>query len=395
MPILRTEAVPSYVVVEPTPLSRPRYWSTVWTLYQGQALAENTLKQRLRYIDRLYLYCDERFGKQALDNAFGSKDRKQLHEMFDAFFVLLTSKSVISTADVASWDAASAFFHFFAKHWAVNDPQWRTLQTAVPQIGAVRASKKGKVRFTRSLPDVTVRELLSMAEPGASANPFVTPAIQVRNWLLILLMLLVGLRRGEALLLTLDSLKQDLNMETSKIQYWLDVTDTAEEDDDYVDTRATRPSIKTNASHRQVPISDDLAQLIERYISEYRVESSEHQFLITSKDGEPLSAEAISKALRDYSTAMQPTAIKTFQQRTKKKHISSHDLRHTCACVRYVLFLSDGVKEKAMARMRVFFGWSAESNMPEIYARAAIEDDVKNSVAKTFDTMLNSLRGLV
>jgi integrase len=392
MPILRTEAVPSYLVVEASVLPRPRYWSTVWALYEGPALAESTLKQRLRYIDQLYLYCDDRFGEQSLDNAFGDKDAKRLDEMFDGFYVLLTSKTSISTSDTANWDAASRFIHFFIKHWAVGDPQWRALQKAIPQPKTVRASDKGKVKFIRALPDVTVKDLLATAEPGASTNPFIAPAVQVRNWLLVLLMLLCGLRRGETLLLTLDSLKQDLDMVTGEIQYWLDVTDTTEEDDDYVDTRSTRPSIKTDASHRHVPISGDLAQLIERYISEYRVDSSEHQFLITSKTGEPLSAESVTKALRDYSIAIPSTSLQAFRQRTKKKYISPHDLRHTCACVRYISFLSDVDKENTMARMRIFFGWSKNSDMPEVYARAAIEDDVKNSVSKTFDTMLGALR---
>jgi len=329
-----------------------------------------------------------------LDSAFGDKDANRLRGIFDEFFVELTSKMPRTSTDVACWDSVSSFFHFFANHWAVNDQQWRSLQKVIPQPGAIRVPSKGSVKFTRALPDASLRELLAVAEPGAQRNPSATPAVQVRNWLLVLLMLLCGLRRGEALLLTLDSLKQELNMETGEIQYWLNVTDTPEEDDTYVDTRATRPSIKTNASHRHVPISEELAMLIERYISEYRVDSSKHRFLITSNVGNPLSAESVAKALREFSLAMSPEALKQFRQRTNKKVISSHDLRHTCACVRYVMFLSDRDKDRTMAKMRVFFGWDVNSNMPDTYARAAIQDDVKNSVAKTFDAMLDNLRGM-
>jgi len=394
MPIVRTDALPSHVVTESSPLPRPRYWSTIWSLYEGKNWAENTLTQRLRHLDRFYLYCDKKFGQHAVDNAFGDKDANRLRSIFDDFFVALTTKVPQTTTDVGCWDSVSSFFHFFANHWAVGDPQWRALQKVVPQQGAIRVSTKGRVKFTRALPDASLRELLAIAEPGAERNPHATPAVQVRNWLLVLLMLLCGLRRGEALLLTLDSLKQELNMETGEIQYWLNVTDTPDEDDTYVDTRATRPSIKTNASHRHVPISGELALLIERYISEYRVDSSEHRFLITSNTGNPLSAESVGKALRKFSLAMNPEALKQFRQRTNKKVISSHDLRHTCACVRYVMFLSDVDKDRTLARMRVFFGWDVNSNMPDTYARAAIQDDVKNSVAKTFDAMLENFRGM-
>lgn len=394
MPVIRTDALPSHVVTESSVLPRPRYWSTVWTLYEGRDWADNTLTPRLRYLDRLYLFCDDRFGHHSLDSAFGDKDAKRLRNIFDEFFIELTSKQPRTSTDVACWDSASRFVHFFANHWAVSDPQWRSLQKVIPQAGAIRAPSKGRVKFTRALPDASLKDLFAIAEPGSQRNPYKTPAAQVRNWLLVLLMLLCGLRRGETLLLTLDSLKQELNMETGEIQYWLNVTDTPEEDDTYVDTRATRPSIKTNASYRHIPISEELAQLIERYISEYRVDSSKHRFLITSYVGAPLSAESVAKALREISLAMHPEALKQFRQRTDKEVISSHDLRHTCACVRYVMFLSDGDKDRTMTRMRVFFGWDINSNMPDTYARAAIQDDVKNSVAKTFDAMLANFRGM-
>ena len=392
MPLYRTGALPSHVITEPLPLPRPRYWSTVWTLYEGSRWAENTLIGRLRYLDRFYLYCDNKFGHHALDNAFGEKDVERLHKIFDEFYISLTSKASLSSADVSCWDTVSRFFHYFATHWAVSNQQWRSLQKAVPQPGTLRASDTGKVKFPRALPDAALRDLLAIAEPGAPANPFPTAAVQVRNWLAILLMLLCGLRRGEALLLKLDSLKQDLDIRTGEVQYWLNVTNVPEEVDMYVDTRATRPSIKTSWSHREVPVSENFAELVVRYIAEYRIESTRHQFLLTSDTGEPLSAESVNKALRKYSLAMKPEALQSFRQRTRKKIISPHDLRHTCACSRYIAFLSDDDRENAMQRMRVFFGWSKNSTMPDTYARAAIQDDVKNSVARTFDAMLDTYR---
>lgn len=392
MPIVRTGALPSHLIVGPDPFILPRYWSTIWTLYVGKGWAESTLSQRLYHIDRLYLYCDKTFGYQSLDEAFGSKNAERLHVILDGFYILLTSKVQVSSTDVQCWDAVSSFFRYFAEQWAVSNSQWRFFLKAIPKSGAIRQPTKGKVSFTRALPNSSVAELLAIAMPGTKNNPFTTSTVQVRNWLLILLMLLGGLRRGEALLLTLESVKQDLDTQSGEIRYWLDVTETVEDESLYDDTRATRPSIKTTASHRQVPISEELAHLIERYISEFRIDSEKHQFLITSRTGQPLSAESITKSLRILSLAMEPEALKAFRQKTKKHIISPHNLRHTCACIRYVMFLSDGDKERAMGRMRAFFGWSIDSTMPDRYARAAIEDDVKNSVSKTFDAMLSIYR---
>ena len=66
-----------------------------------------------------------------------------------------------------------------------------------------------------------------------------------------------------------------------------------------------------------------------------------------------------------------------FERSGGKERISPHDLRHTCATARYSLFMAqDGNRELAFQRMRAFFGWSIKSEMPEHYARAAIQDDL-------------------
>lgn len=394
MPVVATGALPSHVITESTRLPRPRFWATVWTLYEGSGWAENTLCQRLRHLDQFYRHSDIKFGEHALDNALGDKDVERIKNISENFFIALTSKASATTSDAKCWDTVSRFIHFFANHWDKGSEQWRALKKVVPQPGAIRPPKKGRVKFTRALPNPTLKDLLAKAQPGAQANPFKTASAQVRNWLLVLLMFVCGLRRGEVLLLTLDSLKQELDAETGEIRYWLDVTDTPEEDFEDADTRATRPSIKTSASYRQIPISGELAETIERYVMGFRVDSTRHRFLITSYVGHPLSAEAVTKALRILSTALNPEPLKQFRQRTKKEFVSSHDLRHSCACILYVLFSSDGDKDKTFSRMRAFFGWDVNSTMPETYARAAIQDDVRNSISKTFDSLLATLRGI-
>jgi integrase len=209
--------------------------------------------------------------------------------------------------------------------------------------------------------------------------------------LVVLLLLLCGLRRGEALLLTVDSLKHDLDRQSGEVRYWLDVTTT---DDD--DRRSSKPGIKTSESHRQVPISVDLASLIETYIAQHRSDDGEARYLLTAEDGVELSAESVNKLLAQLSAAIAPAALQRFTERTGgKKRISSHDLRHTCATVRYGLFIAaDPDRELAFQRMRAFFGWAIESEMPAVYARAAIEDDLMKSWSDAFDKRVGVLRGM-
>ncbi|MCP3725439.1 site-specific integrase [Paraburkholderia sp. CNPSo 3272] len=392
MSVVPTKANPPYVVTSPSCFGRPRFWSTVWTLANaGKKWAENTQLTRLRHLDRLYLYCDNRFGVEALDIALGDANAWLVHVMVNDFYVELTSNKEYTFADVQCWDAVRMFILHFARHWAVASEEWRAVVSALTGTGRMREPKRGRLKFIRALPDVTLTELLAVAEPGASRNPFESFAIQVRNWLVVLLLLLCGLRRGEALLLTVDSLKHDLDRQSGEVKYWLDVTTTDDED-----RRSSKPGIKTSDSHRQVPISGDLASLIEMYAAEHRRDDGESRFLLTSDDGVELSAESVNKLLAQLSAAILPAALQRFTERTGgKKRISAHDLRHTCATVRYgLLIAADPDRELAFQRMRAFFGWAIESDMPAVYARAAIEDDLMKSWSDVFDKRVGVLRGV-
>ena len=392
MSVVPTGANPPYVVTSPVCFGRPRFWSTVWTLANaGRNWSENTQLTRLRHLDRLYLYCDRRFGTEALDIALGDGNAFLVHLMVNDFHVDLTSKKEYTFSDVECWDAVRLFILYFARCWSVGSDAWRSVVSAMNGVGRIRNPKRGRVKFIRALPDVTLTELLTVAEPGGGRNPFESIRIQVRNWLVVLLLLLCGLRRGEALLLTVDSLKHDLDRQSGLVKYWLDVTTTEDKD-----RRSSKPGIKTSGSHRQVPISADLASLIELYVAEHRSDDGETRFLLTAENGIELSEESVNKLLSQLSAAIAPAALQRFTERTGgKKRISPHDLRHTCATVRYGLFIAaHSDRTSAFQRMRAFFGWAIESDMPALYARAAIEDDLMKSWTDAFDKRVDVLRGL-
>ncbi|WP_321807785.1 tyrosine-type recombinase/integrase [Burkholderia sp. BCC1993] len=326
-----------------------------------------------------------------MDTALGDSDASRVCEMSADFYVDLTANADYTTADVQCWDSVRKFVLHFARYWAVSSDAWGYVIGAINGTGRIRTPRRGRIAFARALPDVALKELLAVAEPGAGRNPFVSASVQARNWLIVLLLLLCGLRRGESLLLTVDSLKHGVDSASGESTYWLDVTTT----DDDEDERSSRPSIKTVESHRQVRISEELAASFEAYVAEYRADSDSHRFLLTAKKGNPLSAESVNKMFATLSAAISPEAMKRFQERTGSKlRISPHDLRHTCATVRYDLFLksADFNRDLAMQRMRAFFGWALESDMPDLYARAAIQDDLLRSWNDVFDRRITVLR---
>lgn len=388
--LVRIDVSPGYAIVDARRLM-PRFWATAWSLGLGvRFLAPNTLKLRLRHLDAFYSFTDEQFGLDALDGAISARDASAVRDMVELFFGSLTIDADYTTTHVQRWQAVKGFVQGLARIRAPASTEWSALSSMLGALGGIRNPNLGRIHQIRALPAQTLVELLNIAEPGSHGNPFRDEHTQQRNWFVINLLLLCGLRRGEVLLLEEDSLKQEFAQETGEQKYWLDVTTFFESD-----PRATTPSMKTAQSHRQIPVSESLAELYEHYLSEVRRSNGQHPYLITSRSGAPLSAESLTKMFERLSGALSTAARDALFDRSGKSQVSPHDLRHTCATARYTLFMEqDANRELALQRMRAFFGWSVTSQMPEHYARAAIQDDLMSSWNDLFERRLSVLRGV-
>lgn len=387
--LLRTHGTTARVLVDPV-TGLPRFWACVWASgLEKQGLKETTLNGQLHHIGGLYEQCDERYGRGSLDRAIGAADISSIRMMVSDFYLSLSTETSAGSARVR-WNVVQGFIRDLGKQLGGHDPSWLALVEYTDLFGQIRQHSKGKVRGVRALPDASLRDLLKVAHPDSDRNPFVLEQVRTRNWLIVHLLLLCGLRRGELLLLVVDSLKRDIDPATGEVSYWLDVTNAEEEDE-----RAYRPSIKTLDSHRQIPISAELASLYEHYVGEVRVAASS-AFLFTSERGLPLSVESVTKMFEVLTSALTDEALEKFRIQSKgKRHISPHDLRHTCATARYSMFMESGAnRELTLQRMRAFFGWSVTSKMPELYAHSAIKDDLLRAWNDAFDRRIEGLRGL-
>jgi integrase len=389
--LVRTDALPPFVIVDPERML-PRFWATVWSIsIQGMGLAENTLKRKLRHLCTFYKFCDASFGIDSFDAAVSLRDAVQTQKLVEAFYLDVTAVPEYNTTAVQCWDTVRDFVQRLARQRAPSSTAWSALASTLWAMGRLRRPRRGSFRFLRALPASTLADLLDVAHADSVRNPFRSAHARARNWLIVNLLLLVGLRRGELLLLACTSLRSDVNTETGDLIYWLDVTTAAE-----VDWRHSRPAIKTEQSHRQVPISHDVAHLFEHYVSEYRHAGTNHGFLLTSRSGAPLSAESIRKIFETLSAALSVDALARFSERSGgRTRIAPHDMRHTCATARYAMFTALGTdRELALQRMRAFFGWSAKSNMPDHYARAAVQEDLLRVWSTLFDNRVDALREL-
>ncbi|WP_203978651.1 site-specific integrase [Geobacter sp. SVR] len=212
-----------------------------------------------------------------------------------------------------------------------------------------------------------------------------------RVFVIFTILLNMGLRRGELLILPVDTVKSSFDNRDQRTRYWLNVTENPYELDD---VRYNKPSIKTAHSYRQIPVSESTAILVQSYIENCRGRP-EHSFLINSQFNLPMSHEALTKLFSKISKHLSKATLKELEDRTGKTNITPHDLRHTCAVVflNQLLTMGDSMDE-ALVKMRCFFGWSPSSDMPVRYARAVFEDRLANVWSKIFADQVEILRAI-
>jgi integrase len=76
--------------------------------------------------------------------------------------------------------------------------------------GQRRIAKRTNVHFVRALPAAVLDELSALVQPGSQSNPFKSAITHWRVYCTFILLLHLGLRRGEALTLRADFLNQEM-----------------------------------------------------------------------------------------------------------------------------------------------------------------------------------------
>ncbi|QPG61928.1 site-specific integrase [Pseudomonas sp. BIGb0427] len=211
----------------------------------------------------------------------------------------------------------------------------------------------------RSLTDTQLQIIRMLIHPGAAENPF-PERLQLRNWLMIELLLETGMRRGELLKLYTT----DIN-DGSQHAY-VSIND---REHDPSDPRAEEPALKAHG--RTIGISAQLYEVYERYIQSERRPSRNgkpmklpYRYLFISDRGRPLSIRTLSNVFDRLFLTIElahPGVLPT---------LSAHDFRHTFAD-RFLSFLVEkrGLDlERATDELRRVCGWSETSTMPRRYA---------------------------
>lgn len=377
--------------------SLPRYWASVWLALDGAGLATNTLRKKLSAIEGLYRTAERVLSYDGLDRVIAVHDFDNIERILTSRFVELQNDVVRRQVDnTSAWQDSFGFVRSILQRIcysekendALTEVRKRLLRLDQQFRSLHPTANRKRPMALRSLPASVVTEIYEIIHPNSARNPFRTEAQKWRNFLLLLLLLHQGLRRGEALLLTVDSIQTGNSPIACNKAHWLNVTDSQSEDHRY----QNRPSIKTRYSHRQIPVSTTVMNVWNNFVGNYRGRQA-YPYLFLNNRGKPLSGNAPGRILAIVTNALTPKAKRDLKSINESELITPHDLRHTCAVLRISQFRSlNEPEDLSFEKMRAYFGWSYTSEMPRHYARAYFETELATTWNDRFDGDIEALR---
>jgi integrase len=374
----------------------PRFWATVWADVLKANMGPTTRGHHLYAVERFYQATDRQFGSGALDRMLSELEMPSLESALSSFLANLRNDGNLrGINNNQAWGSAKSFVADTISHLSASSAddyskihsRLMRLDRLYSQVSPARPKPPAAIR---ALPATVVEDIYEIFSPTSPRNPFRTKALQWRNYLMFLLMLHLGLRRGEIAILPADAIKSDFDIATGGEKFWLNVAESPYEDED---SRFNAPSLKTANSRRQLPLTEEIVSVSDILLGNYR-NGVPHSYLFGSQHGKALSLRSIHRIFEVVNENLSPSAKKALAARNKSG-ITAHDLRHTCAVFRLGRYVSLGDElDLATEKLRIFFGWSPSSSMPRHYARAYFESSSADLWNETYDHLITTLRSL-
>jgi len=226
--------------------------------------------------------------------------------------------------------------------------------------------RRAAVDFQRSSSDGSARRigldrrkrtrLLEIVNPQYARNPF-RRSVRFRNWVMTVLLMTFGFRRGE----TLKIYVSDVNVKGRQPSLTIH-----RRPGDVLDPRANEPAVKTLG--RKIPLTTEMAQMLGAFIMHHRpqfpgVDMS--PFLFFSIDGNPLSLRSVN--------AVFERIVECFPEFAGI--LSPHILRYTYNDMLSENAAEAGVDAETLKAARNYLnGWLLHSDQGALYARRTIEE---------------------
>ena len=367
-------------------LGIPRYAATIWIDFLHGDLAVQTRAAYRRSASALYDQAAQCAPAVDLDLALLDPNLSEVERVLSAFLLTMQVKSGVATS--SQWRMARSFVFDFMRFSEVDTNTMRKRLLEIEQrFRRLRPQTPRPPAPVRALPAEVIEELHEIFHPTSHRNPYRTESIRWRNFTIFMLLLHLGLRAGELLGLAAGATKSEFSHVAGVEAFWVDV----EINDQLVDERARPASLKNANATRQLPLPPELGDLCALYLTNFRGDPP-HGFLFTSQEGRPLSDRTLGQIFSNAQACLTPAAIDTLARR-HRGNLSPHDLRHTSAVVRLQRYRSAGLsQDEAIERLRPFFGWARDSEMPLLYARAYFEPRFQDVWDECFTTALEALK---
>lgn len=253
---------------------------------------------------------------------------------------------------------------------AVDDVERRLNRKIKSAKPAWKKSRNGEMK---GLTSQERDRLLAVMHPDNCENPFANTALKLRNYIIVLLGIEMGLRRSEMLLLKVN----DIRWHTRE----LSVINLEREE---LDPRILAPQFKTH--ERMLQMGDELIWALQKYLDNYRTlnrgaSEKNHPFLLVShrrNEGGPLSIKALDGVLSRVGKVV-----------PELQHVHLHVLRHDAvytllASMRKELeILTPEDRTTQVQKILTYsFGWSPESNMPGLYGAKFWKEEADKAMKK-------------
>lgn len=218
------------------------------------------------------------------------------------------------------------------------------LQAQVPKV-----STRAKLDARAGMSEEDQSRLLAVIHPDSMDNPWQRGFVRRRNWLIVVLLLATGMRRGELLNIQV----RDLSSREPKV-------DILRRADEVLDPRLIQPTPKTR--ERTLELRPAIMRNVWTHVTLRREikAARKHPYLIVSEDGGPLAYKTIDKIFADIRRACPGLEV----------NLSSHVMRHTWnerfSEQAEAMQLSDAVEEKARNEQQ---GWADNSKSAMTYTR--------------------------
>lgn len=217
-------------------------------------------------------------------------------------------------------------------------------RTHIPEV-----SRRAKLGARVGLSIEEQNRVLAVVHPDSPDNPWVRGFVRRRNWLIVVLLLASGMRRGELLGLQIG----DIHTNQPKLNI-LRRADAGE------DRRLRQPNTKTY--DRTVELSPSVMRALLAYLKERRGIKAARSIpqIIVSEDGNALSMQAVDKLFKELRAAIPELPMP----------LTSHVMRHTWnerfSEQAEAMNLPEVAEQRARNSQQ---GWSDNSKIAAIYTR--------------------------